>query len=430
MMRWSKVVRVVLLFALTGTGFAQERIVGLRTWPAPDHTRVVFDLSGPVQHRVFTLANPDRVVIDIENARMTAPVEGNSSGDLLKSIRFGKRNKSDLRVVLDLDKQARPKSFALRPNDQYGHRLVIDLELANPTKAPVRRIEQVARAREVVVAVDAGHGGEDPGAIGPSGVREKEVVLAIARKLAALIDKEPGMRAVLIREGDYFLGLRQRVEKARRAQADLFVSIHADAFRDRRARGSSVYVLSRRGASSEHARLLAKQENASDLIGGVSLDDKDDLLASVLLDLSQTATNEASYQAADQILARVGGVNRLHKRHVERAAFRVLKAPDIPSLLVETAFISNPAEERALSSPSHQYRMAAAMMQGIRNYFHQNPPPGTLLAQRRTHVIASGDTLSEIARQYQVSTSAIRSANGLKDTTLRIGQVLEIPGGV
>ncbi|SCZ49846.1 N-acetylmuramoyl-L-alanine amidase [Thiohalomonas denitrificans] len=427
-MRWFKVLCTFVLLLFGTSGFAQERIDGLRAWPAPDHTRLVFDLSGPVKHKLFTLSNPERVVIDIEDAALTTSLKDRDFGKLLKGIRSGIRNETDLRVVLDLDEETRPKSFALSPNDQYGHRLVIDLEKSGGS-SPVRRLNQVARAREVLVAIDAGHGGEDPGASGPSGVREKSVVLAIARKLASLINKEPGMRAILTRDGDYYLSLLKRVEKARQANADLFVSIHADAFRDSRVKGASVFILSNNGASSEHARLLAHKENSSDLIGGVSLDGKDNLLASVLLDLSQTASNEASYHVAEQVLRDIKQVGKIHKRKVERAAFRVLKAPDIPSLLIETAFISNPSDERALVSPDHQYKMARAIKNGIHNYFQQYPPPGTLMAERQTHVIARGDTLSEIARQYRVSADAIRSFNGLSNNTIRVGQVLQIPGG-
>ncbi|WP_303900989.1 N-acetylmuramoyl-L-alanine amidase [Thiohalomonas denitrificans] len=428
-MRWSKVLCTFVLLLFGGSGFAQEGVDGLRAWPAPDHTRLVFDLSGPVKHKLFTLSNPERVVIDIEDASLTTSLKHKNFGKLLKGIRSGVHNQTDLRIVLDLDEKIRPKSFALSPNDKYGHRLVIDLEKSGGSSHPVRRLNQVERAREVLVAIDAGHGGEDPGASGPSGVREKTVVLAIARKLAGLINKEPGMRAILTRDGDYYLSLLKRVEKARQANADLFVSLHADAFRDSRVKGASVFILSNRGASSEHARLIAHKENSSDLIGGVSLDGKDSLLASVLLDLSQTASNEASYNVAEQVLQDIKKVGKIHKYKVERAAFRVLKAPDIPSLLIETAFISNPSDERALVSSDHQYKMARAIKNGIRNYFQQYPPPGTLLAERQTYVISRGDTLSEIARQYRVSTDAIRHFNGLSDNTIRVGQVLQIPGG-
>lgn len=428
-MRWSKVFCTLTLLLFSGLGLAQERIEGFRVWPAPDHTRLVFDLSGRVKHKLFTLSDPERVVIDIEDARLATSMGSDDFGELLKGVRTGIRHGSDLRVVLDLNKKTRPKSFALDPNEKYGHRLVIDLEKFGSSSGPVRRLERISRARDVVVAVDAGHGGEDPGALGPTGVREKTVVLAIAHELARLINKEPGMRAVMTRKGDYFLGLQERVELARRARADLFVSLHADAFPDTGAKGSSVYILSRGGASSEHARLLAKKENASDLIGGVSLDDKDNLLASVLLDLSQTATNEASHGVADGVLRQIKRVGNVHKNRVEHASFRVLKAPDIPSLLIEAAFISNPREERALRDPNHQYRVARAIRDGLRAYFRKNPPPGTLLAKRRTHIIARGDTLSQIAQEYRVSTAAIRDANDLSTNTIKVGQVLQIPDG-
>ncbi len=419
---------ILLMLLLGGSAAAQEQIRALRMWPAPDNTRLVFDLTGPVKHKLFTLDNPARVVIDIADAKLAAPL-GEHKSDLLKGVRTGIRQGDDLRVVLDLSTKARPKSFALRPNEKYGHRLVIDLETLGESPKPVRSIAELGKSRDVVIAIDAGHGGEDPGASGPRGTREKDVVLAIARKLQRLVDKESGMRAVMIRDGDYYIGLNKRVEKARQQRADLFLSIHADAFRDHRATGSSIYILSRGGSSSEHARLLAAKENASDLVGGVSLDDKDDVLASVLLDLSQTATNEASYSAADQILKRVQKVNRLHKRGVERAAFRVLKSPDIPSLLVETAFISNPTEERELTDPQHQYKMAAAILDGLRAYFNDNPPPGTLMAERqqRRHTIARGETLSAIARRYQVSTDDLQVYNSLTTTEVKAGEVLTIP---
>jgi N-acetylmuramoyl-L-alanine amidase len=266
--------------------------------------------------------------------------------------------------------------------------------------------------------------------MGPRRTREKDVVLAIARKLYALVEKEPGLKPVMIRDGDYYIGLRKRVEIARKHKADLFVSIHADSFRDHRARGASVYTLSRSGATSEQARLLAEKENSSDLIGGVSLDDKDDLLASVLLDLSQTATIEASTDVASRLLSGLKRLGKVHKSRVEQAGFRVLKSPDLPSILVETAFISNPEEERKLRSSSHQYRMASAIMSGIRGYFVDNPPPGTILAQaKRKHITARGDTLSGIARAYRVSLDSLRTYNGLHSNELRVGQVLRIPSG-
>ncbi len=414
---------------------AEGEINGIRMWPAPDHTRVVFDTSEQVEHSLFTLKGPDRIVIDIKDAKLKADIDKlHFDKGVLKGIRTGKHGKHGLRVVLDLSQKVQPKSFVLRPNHEYGNRLVIDLNHRGEQRREKKTISQLTvprqRARDIVVAIDAGHGGEDPGASGPHGVREKDVVLAIARKLEALLQKEPGLKPVLIRDGDYYVGLRQRVDKARKYKADLLVSIHADSFPDRRARGSSVYTLSPRGASSEQARLLAKKENSSDLIGGVTLEDKDDLLASVLLDLSQTATIEASTDAASRVLRQLKHVNHLHKRKVEQAGFRVLKAPDMPSMLVETAFISNPSEERKLNSPQGQYRIAKAITQGVQSYFVENPPPGTILARnRRKHIIARGDTLSEIARHYRVSTDTLKSYNGLRSTNLRVGQVLRIPSG-
>jgi N-acetylmuramoyl-L-alanine amidase len=277
-----------------------------------------------------------------------------------------------------------------------------------------------------VIAIDAGHGGKDHGATGRRGTREKTVVLSIARKLAELIRKEPGMRSVLIRDGDYFLGLRQRIDKARKHNADLFISIHADAFRDRRARGSSVFVLSRRGASSEMARWIAAKENAADLAGGVSLDDKDDMLTGVLLDLSQSATLAASHEVAANMLGGLKRLGKTHKSTVQRAGFMVLKSPDIPSILVETAFISNPTEENNLRSSKHQEKLARAMLNGIRDYFDNHPPAGTMRVARK-HRIKSGDTLSDIAAAYQVSLNSLRGFNSLKSDRLRVGETLRIP---
>ncbi len=430
-------VLLTLLLALSGSlSWAQAEINGVRMWPAPDNTRLVFDSSAPVEHTLFTLKNPDRIVIDLKDAKLrvdTSHLE--FSNTLIKNIRTGRHGEQGLRVVLDLKEPVSPKSFVLSPNNEYGDRLVIDLAhgvAQQPReKKSIRTLSsQQHGAREIVIAIDAGHGGEDPGAMGPRRTREKDVVLEIARKLYALLEKEPGIKPVMIRDGDYYIGLSQRVEKARDHKADLLVSIHADSFHDHRARGSSVYTLSSRGATSEQARLLAEKENASDLIGGVRLDDKDDLLASVLLDLSQTATIEASSDVGARVLSGLKGIGKVHKSRVEQAGFRVLKAPDLPSILVETAFISNPDEERKLRSSAYQQRMAGAIMSGIRSYFTENPPPGTILAQaKRKHIIAQGDTLSGIARIYQVRLDTLRDYNGLQGNELRIGQVLRIPSG-
>jgi len=426
----------VWLLLLLGQGVwaaSQFTITNVRTWPAPDHTRVVFDIDGPVEHTLFVLKNPERVVIDLRRTRLGTALGRAAKGDrLLRRMRAAARRGGDLRVVLDLKGQVRPKSFVLKPNKRYGHRLVVDLQAREQRDAaPVPTVTRAAPAaaqgdRDIVVAIDPGHGGEDPGAAGHYGAREKVVTLAIGRALKALIRLEPGMRPVMVRSGDYYVGLRKRMDIARRNRADLFISIHADAFRDPRVTGTSVYVLSRNGASSGAARWLAKQENAADLVGGVSLDDKDELLASVLLDLSQTATLSASAEVAARVLRALRRTGSAHKRHVERAAFVVLKSPDIPSILVETGFITNRREERRLSNPRHQRAIARAILEGVRAYFRRNAPPGTLLAARN-HVIARGETLSGIAGRYKVSVGRLRKVNALRGTRLRAGTLLHIP---
>lgn len=432
-----RITAALLLFALT-TSLCQAasmvEVTGIRMWPAPDNTRLVFDLSGPVEHSLFTLTHPDRIVIDIQHTMLEGALPHfDYAHSFIKRIRYAPRHGDDLRVVLDLRAKARPQSFLLKPNREYGNRLVVDLHDAATQPAPRTEwsvIEPDGRPRDVVIAIDPGHGGEDPGATGPNGIHEKAVVLAIAKRLAALVRKQPGMRPFLTRTGDYYVGLRERTVKARRAHADLFVSIHADFWHNRHARGSSVYTLSTRGASSEAARWLADKENSSDLIGGVSLDDKDDVLARVLLNLSQNASIEASHEVASDVLHDLSKIGPLHRPRVESAGFVVLKSPDIPSILVETDFISNPREERKLNSPRYQERLARATMKGIRAYFLRNPPPGTALAMReRKHVISRGETLSGIAHHYQVSLKALRHTNHLQGDRLRVGDVLRIPDG-
>lgn len=432
-----RITAAVLLLALTISlcqAASTVDVTGMRMWPAPDSTRLVFDLSGPVEHSLFTLTHPNRIVIDIRHAELGGGLPHfDYTHGFIKRIRYAPRHGDDLRVVLDLRAKVRPQSFLLKPNREYGNRLVIDLYDASTKPAPKTEqsvTEPDGRPRDIIIAIDPGHGGEDPGATGPKGIHEKNVVLAIAKRVAALVLEEPGMRPFLTRTGDYYVGLRERTEEARRAHADLFVSIHADFWHNRNARGSSVYTLSTRGASSEAARWLADKENSSDLIGGVSLDDKDDVLARVLLNLSQNASIEASHEVAADVLHGLGKVGPLHRRRVESAGFVVLKSPDIPSILVETDFISNPREERKLNSPRYQEKLARAIMKGIRAYFVRNPPPGTVLAMReRRHVITRGETLSSIAQQYQVSLKALRHTNALQGDKLRVGDVLRIPDG-
>ncbi len=420
---------LLLIFSLPCSAGEDIRLKNIRVWAAPDNTRVVFDVSSPVKHDLKLLSEPFRVVIDLENtepfSNLPQPV---TRDEYVRGIRSGQHG-DFLRIVLDLKKHAQAKSFLLAPNEHYGHRLVVDISDGKEQQVAIKQEVPTSGYRNVVVAIDAGHGGEDPGAIGPWGTHEKTVVLQIAKKLAHFINRERGMQAELTRHGDYYLPLRRRIELARKHKADLFISIHADAFTNSKVHGSSVYVLSRRGASSEHARWLAERENASDLIGGVSLDDKDGLLASVLLDLSQTASLEASIDAAERVLEGLKKVGKLHKPGVESAAFAVLKSPDIPSLLVETAFISNPQEEKKLLSAAHQQELARALAVSIKRYFEVYAPNGTLLASRQ-HIIERGDTLIEIAKHYRVSLHSLRALNGLADDSIKAGQVIVIPGAV
>jgi N-acetylmuramoyl-L-alanine amidase len=351
----------------------------------------------------------------------------------VRAIRSGLRSDGQLRVVIDLNEDVRSRTFAAGPNGQYGDRLVIDLQRANSLATVKRASEEYQPGRDIVIAIDPGHGGHDPGAIGKQRTREKDVALAISRELARRINAEPGMRAILVRNSDVYVDHRARTAIARRNRADLFVSIHADAVDDRRASGASVYALSLKGASDEAAKQLAERENAS--VGGVSLDDKDDVLASVLIDLSQNASLSASLDVGDKVIGEMSKVAKMHRRTVQQAGFLVLKSPDMPSILVEAAFISNPEEERRLRDPAYQAKLANSIMAGLRSYFYTNPPPDTQIAMdlRREptrqvrHVIARGDTLSEIAARYNVSAAAIRAANKLSDDKIRVGQTLSIP---
>ena len=429
----------VAALLLGSAGLARAADVnGVRVWSGPESTRVVFELSAPVDHRVFALNDPDRLVIDLEASSASASLSLPEGKGLVTAVRSGDRPDGALRIVLDLKQAAKAKTFLLPPNDQYGDRLVVDL-LRPDAESVVRRapLPSDGSGRSLVIAIDAGHGGEDPGATGRRGVREKDVVLAIARELAKDVNAEPGMRAVLTRNGDHFVSLRKRMEIAHAAKADFFMSIHADSYRDASAEGATVYVLSDKGASDEAALLLAQRENASDLIGGVSLADKDQLLARVLLDLSQSAALSASTAAGQRVIKRMGEVVDMRRTRVQQAPFLVLKSPDVPSVLVETAYISNPHEEGELRSRDFQQKLAQALHDGIVDYFVSNPPPGSYFALHTPqqppapvrHVITRGETLSEIAERYRVSTATLRRSNSLKSDVVRIGQVIVIPPG-
>lgn len=443
--KWRFAGGLALLLAWSSALWAGTGVEGARLWPAPDHTRLVLDTAGKVEHNVFSLSGPSRLVIDLKNVDLRTDF---SRLDLSKSpiqrIRSARRNGNDLRVVLDLKSDIKPRSFLLEPNQQYGHRLVVDLidegGLKTQKAAKPTVTQSTDGKRDIVVVIDAGHGGEDPGAIGPRGTREKDVVLSMAKTLESLINQKPGFTARLTRTGDYYIDLRSRTLLARKHNADLFVSMHADAFRTPQPRGASVFALSQRGATSESARWLAQSENRSDLIGGaggVSLNGRDEMLAGVLLDLSMTASINSSLGVGSSILGRLGNVTKLHKRGVEQAAFVVLKSPDIPSLLVEAGFISNPQEEQNLSSSAYQRKLANAVFEGIHDYFRKTPPPGTLLAYQKAngqgsgdvsqYRIRRGDTLSGLARENQTTVSELMRFNGLNNDRVMVGQTIRIP---
>ncbi len=454
---------LVLLLMATDLHAASD-VQSVRLWRAPDNTRLVFDLSGPVEHKIFTLTAPDRLVIDVTGATLKAELDKLPLKNTpVASLRAGQHDADTLRVVVDLHAPVAPKSFRLAPNQQYGHRLVVDLfdqataaraatqppatatpatpaAPVSPTLPAVKLPATASSKRDIVIAIDAGHGGEDPGAIGPGKIYEKHVVLQISKELQRQINADKGFRAELVRTGDYFIPLRKRTEIARKKGADLFVSIHADAAPRSAAYGASVFALSDRGATSETARWLADSENRSDLIGGagnVSLGDKDQMLAGVLLDLSMTASLSSSLNVGQKVLSNMGRITPLHKRRVEQAGFMVLKSPDIPSILVETGFISNPSEAKKLQTASHQQSLARSIHSGVRQFFHENPPPGTYVAwlrdsgkiasAPREHVVRSGESLALLAQRYQVSLTSLRSANNLRNDVIKIGQTLNIP---
>ncbi len=388
--------RIFLLCGLLASGWAQAlQLSATRLWPSPDYTRITLEAAQPVAHKYFMLSNPQRLVIDLEGVEAGAALDalaGQLSPDdpYIGAIRVGMNRPGVMRLVLDLKAAVKPSVFQLAPLGQYGHRLVVDLypaqagdtAAADPVAQPQSKAAAQAAsskpegpqyARLITVAIDAGHGGEDPGASGANGSHEKDITLALARKLKQKIDEQENMHAVLIRDGDYFVPLGQRVVKARALKADLFMSIHADAFIKPHARGSSVFALSENGATSVAARWLAKRENDADLIGGVNVDVKDPFLKRTLIDLSQTATINDSLKLGRAVLKEIGGVNTLHKGEVEQAGFAVLKAPDIPSILIETAFISNPEEEKRLNDPGYQDKLVDAIVEGVKDYFDKHP---------------------------------------------------------
>ncbi|WP_324780891.1 N-acetylmuramoyl-L-alanine amidase [Thiobacillus sedimenti] len=388
--------KLFLLCGLLASGWAQAaQLSAVRLWPSPDYTRLTLEAPQAVGYKYFTLSNPDRLVIDLEDVEAGPALDGlaaqlSQDDPFIGAIRVGMNRPGVMRLVLDLKSAVKPSVFQLGPRGQYGNRLVVDLypakadvpapdtappmaESERPKAGKPARPEAPRFARLVTVAVDAGHGGEDPGASGANGSHEKDITLALAKKLKQRIDAQENMRAVLIRDGDYFVPLGQRVVKARALKADLFMSIHADAFIKPHARGSSVFALSENGATSVAARWLAKRENDADLIGGVNVDVKDPFLKRTLIDLSQTATINDSLKLGRAVLKEIGTINTLHRGEVEQAGFAVLKAPDIPSILIETAFISNPDEEKRLNDPAYQDKLVDAIVEGVKDYFDKHP---------------------------------------------------------
>jgi len=513
--RVKQCIAVLILTAISTLSFAaQTSIKSVRLWHAPDYTRLVFDLSGGIQHDLQQMENPHRVVLNLKGVTDAKALKAKKITDArVKSVQAGSAADGVLRVVVDTRANYRTQAFALPPNGSYGHRLVVDLydaELMSDESAPAAKndvaktagktqigtpvaeaakVEKPAAAqadvaktatdstakaapvlgvqesphvsgRPIIVAIDAGHGGDDPGAIGKRGTREKNITLAIARKLQARMAAEPGLKPVMTRTGDYFVPLDKRRQIARdRYKADLFISIHADSFPSGRAYGASVYAISRKGATSAAAARLAESENRADLVGGVSSAGKDDLLKSVLVDLSMDGTMEHSLRVGKNILGSLGSVGRLHRRNVEQAGFVVLKTPDMPSILVETGFISTPEEESKLNNPEYQQKLASAITSGVHRFFASNPIPGSYYAGLKKnpsrasaapqqakpvllsgkapravrtppvtrHVIGKGETLTSIAKKYQVSPAEIRSHNGMKSDIVQIGRTLQIP---
>ena len=513
-MRCGRILLGLVVLLLTGFAAAAQ-LQGIRTWTQRGTTRVVFDLSHSVPYRVFTLEQPDRLVIDFDNTKINQDIKGLDLKEaLFRRVRWGIRDGRHARLVIDL---AQPVAYSQFPMGAAaggkGSRVVVDLQRAGPEarqlaidhpaqkRDPINDIllQQAANARRqaetpvvpdiaehqeanaragkgrsVIVVIDPGHGGKDPGATGVGGVHEKNVVLAIARRLKATLDATPGFQAVLTRDSDIFLPLRDRSAFARRHHADLFISIHADAARSKTSRGSSVFALSQHGATSETARWLAQSENSADLIGGVggdlSLENKDEMLRGVLLDLSMTATVNAALSVGNDVIKQIGSVNALHRGRVEQAGFVVLKSPDIPSLLIETGFVTTPAEAHLLQTPAHQQKLATAIASGVQRYFHRHPPPGTSLApsvpfasNKRVpnrlvpngmvpkkmpapaasppapaapptakavggrHRVSAGETLGGIARAYRTDSATLKRLNHLKRDQINVGQVLKLP---
>ncbi len=412
---------------------AANSIDGIRVWPAPENTRIVFDLKNKPDYKYFTLSKPNRLVIDFTNTKNKVALKNLANHDpRVKLFRTSNaKSKSSTRLVLELKKSYQLTVFPLAPAGQYGNRLVIDLYDKNKVATKVVSKPKV-RLGDIIIGIDAGHGGEDPGSIGAKGTHEKRVTLAIAKKLQTLINKEKGMKAVMIRSGDYYVDLNRRTSLARKKHVDFLVSIHADAFRTPGPSGASVWVVTKRRAESELARWLLKREKKSELLGGgggVIKNTSDSHLALALADMSKEHSLGVSFGVANDVISQLRKITKMHKKTPQNGNFAVLKSSDIPSILVETGFISNHKEEKNLTWSKHQQSLANAIHVGIRNYFMAHPLTGSYFAAvgYKKHKVRSGESLSVLAQRYNISMATLKSVNNLKSNSLRIGQTLKIP---
>ena len=439
---WSRQLHILLisflLMALSTPVFAKNTIEGLRIWPSPKTTRLVFDLADTPKYTYFTLKKPQRLVIDIENTPETFDFSKIiNESKLVNKVRYSSaKNPQSVRIVIELNKKLEKNIFALPPTSPYGDRLVIDLNDPNSSAAPQIVLNSKSTTdRDIIIVIDAGHGGEDPGSIGPSGSYEKHVTLGIAKRLQSLINKEKGMKAVMTRTGDYYISPNKRPQLARKHKADMFVSIHADAFTTPQPRGASVWVLSMKRANTELGRWLERTERHSELLGGAAEIIQDTAneryLAQTFLDMSMDHSLTTSYDVSRDMIKHLGKVTKLHKKTPQGASFAVLTSPDIPSILVEMGFISNPQEEKNLNWSKYRQKMAQSVFNGLKEHFKGSPPDGSLWAKRkqenRTHRVSSGESLSLLAQRYNVQVSTLKKANNLNTDVVRIGQVLTIP---
>ncbi|URQ90077.1 N-acetylmuramoyl-L-alanine amidase [Pseudoalteromonas sp. SCSIO 43101] len=439
-----KLLTTLMLLVVSQIALAQNTINSVRVWPSPDSTRVVFDLNDKPDFSYFMLKNPARLVIDLKNTdKLDSLPAIPKKHQIVSKLRYSKpKDSKSVRFVFELARASKPVVFALLPTDPYKHRLVVDLVDKTPKAEPVAstntsvKKRELNQERDIVIAIDAGHGGEDPGSIGPSGTYEKDITLQIAKRLERMIDAEKGMISRMVRRSDYFVNLNTRTSIARKKKADFFVSIHADAFTSPQPNGASVWVLSLRRANSEIGKWIEDKEKHSELLGGAAGVLKDTAsekyLAQALLDMSMDHSMKTGFNVAEEVVSELRKVAKMHKKRPQAASLAVLKSPDIPSILVETGFISNPREERMLKTAQHQERLAKAIFTSIKNYYMQNPPDDSLFAKLKSqfptkHKVRPGESLSILASRYNTSVSKLKTANNLKSNTLFIGQELDIP---